>query len=75
MSLVEHQAMGLRRYPLTVHTAQAWGQTFERDPHWRPLTPEEVAFYHQAPDAFPAIYDLKNCYWIRSPVRGDSSVT
>jgi hypothetical protein len=73
MSLVEHQAIGLRSYPLTVRTAEAWGRTFKRDPHWRPLTPEEIAFYDQAPDAFPAIYEPKGCYWIQSPLSGHAA--
>ena len=35
------------------------------------LTPEEIAFYwDHAPDPFPAIYELKDCYWIRSPLSG-----
>ena len=67
MSLIEHQVLGIGRYPLTVRRAE-WGEhTFERDPRWRPLTPEEIAFYDQAADSFPAIYELKDCYWIRSP--------
>src|SRR5262245_25137675 len=65
MSLIEHQALGLSRYPLTVRRAK-WGEhIFERDPKWRPLTPDEIAFYDHASDSFPAIYELKDCYWIR----------
>src|SRR5689334_12006145 len=41
MSLVEHQAVGLARYPLTVRRAK-WGEDLvERDLGWRPLTAEE----------------------------------
>lgn len=67
-SLVEHQAVGLSRYPLDVREAQ-WGEhTFERDANWRTLTAEERTFYEHAPDSFPAIYELGDCYWIRPPL-------
>jgi hypothetical protein len=52
MSLVEHQAIGLLRYPLTVRRAQSGGGTFERDPSWRPLSPNEITFYDDVPDSF-----------------------
>jgi len=73
MSLIEHQALGLRRYPLAVHRAESGERTVERDPRWRPLTSDEIAFYDQAPDSFPGIYELKDCYWIRSPLRGQAA--
>lgn len=68
MSLVKHQEIALRQYPLTVQAAEARGRTFERDPAWRPLTTDEIAFYDGAPDWFPPIYDVNDCYWIRSPL-------
>ena len=73
MSLVEHQAIGLLRYPLIVRRAQSGDGTFDRDPNWRPLSPDEITFYDDVPDSFPAIYELKDCYWIRSPLRAYNS--
>jgi transcriptional regulator with XRE-family HTH domain len=72
MSFVEHQALAVERYPLMVRRAQCGEHSVERDPNWRPLTPEEITFYDEAPDWFTAIYELKDCYWMRSQASSDA---
>ncbi len=70
MSLVEHQVIGLSRYPFGIRTAEAFGRTFDRDANWRPLSIEETAFYERTAECFPAVRELKDCNWIRSPLKG-----
>jgi hypothetical protein len=64
--LVDHQARAMRDYPPDVREARAADMTFTRDPRWRPLTPAEIAFHEAATEAFPAVFDLKDAYWIRA---------
>ena len=77
-SLLEYQRRSLVRWPLSVNEVTDEGDTYHRDRLWRPLSKEEIEFYASHTDnghawAFKGVLSLDECYWVRSPVSGDSA--
>jgi hypothetical protein len=68
-SLVDCQAEAVRRWPLPLTATGDDGERYTRDPEWRPLSPEEIAFYAQKASEGVA-YRPSRCYWVESPLSG-----
>lgn len=77
-SLLDYQTRSLVRWSLAVAEVAGKGKTYRRDPRWRPLSKEEIAFYASHTDngrawVFKSVVLLDECYWVRSPVSGGSA--
>jgi len=71
-SLLEYQRLALSRWPLMVRRIEEEGESYRRDPAWRPLSTEEIAFYASHTEGgqrltFTAIFSIEACYWKQSP--------
>ena len=72
-SLVAYQARAMKRWPLDVRSVVEEGDVYNRDARWRPLSPDEIAYFRSAKndgEGFKGVHAVEDCYWMKSPLTG-----